>query len=122
MSRKQPRVPGMRSRPVGTLHFARRLPPDASLAEILGASLKTSAEVSPPCVCGAWPQHFVVDSWDPEDPQVRYLPDGPQDGEMTYGIYVHADSCPVLAAAEREEALVRAAFTQREGGSSETPS
>jgi hypothetical protein len=112
----------MRSRPTGILHLARNLPPDASLAEILGASLKTSAEVSPPCVCGAWPEHFVVESWDPEDPQVRYLPDGPQDGEMAYGVYVHRNDCPVLIAAEREEALMRAAFTPSSEGGTDAPS
>jgi hypothetical protein len=100
----------MRSRSVGTLHFARRLAEGASLAERLGSSLKTQAEISPPCVCGAWPEYFQVESWDPEEPKVRRLPDGPVDGEISHAVYVHADACPVLAEAEREEALVKGAI------------
>ena len=122
MSRKRPRVPGMRSRPAHTLHFARRLADGASLAERLGSSLKTQAEIQPPCVCGSWPEYFQVESWDPEEPKVRRLADGPVAGEVSHAIYVHADSCPVLAAAEREEALVRAAFTPSEGGTDDASS
>jgi hypothetical protein len=96
--------------------MARRLAEGASLAERLGSSLKTQAEIQPPCVCGSWPLHYVVESWDPDDPKIRHLPDGPQPGEISHAVYVHEPGCPVLAAAEREEALVRAAFTQRKGG------
>ena len=110
MSKRRPRVPEKRSRPVGTLHFARRLAEGASLAERLGSSLKTQAELTPPCVCGAWPSYFAIESWDAENPRVRHLPDGPVAGEVRNAIFVHADACPVLAAAEREEALVKGAI------------
>jgi hypothetical protein len=69
----------------------------------LGASLKTQSELEPPCICGSWPQYFAIESWDPENPRVRHLPDGPQNGELAFGVYAHESSCPVLAEAEREE-------------------
>jgi hypothetical protein len=103
MSTKRSRVPGTFRRPRGTLHFSGRLPDDASLARHLGASLKTQSELEPPCICGSWPQYFAIESWDPENPRVRHLPDGPQNGELAFGVYAHESSCPVLAEAEREE-------------------
>jgi hypothetical protein len=86
-----------------TLHLARSLPKDATVAARLGASLKTTAELDGCCICGAPVQFFAVESWDPKDPRVRHLPNGPQDGELAFGVYAHEPSCPVLAEAEREE-------------------
>jgi hypothetical protein len=95
MSKRRPRVPGKRSRPVRKLHFRAELPPDASPAVRLGAELRVSAELENCCICGAKAEFFEVLKWGPE-PEVRKL-DEPLKSGLTQTIFVHRQDCPVVA-------------------------